>query len=52
MAPTSSKEVIDNVDNLLLWDLDTVVFGVLSVHEQGTCDVLDIVLGEPNLEEL
>ena len=52
MALTSSKEVIDNVDNLLIRDLDTAVFGVLSVHEQGTCDVLDTVLEDTSLREL
>lgn len=45
MNPTSSKDVIDNVDNLLLRDETTVVFVVLTVFEQGTCDVLDTVLG-------
>lgn len=45
MAPTSSKDVIDNVDNLLLRDETTVVFVVLTVLEQGACDVLDTVLG-------
>lgn len=45
MAPTSSKEVIDNVDNLLLRDETAIVFAVLAVLEQGTCDVLDTVLG-------
>lgn len=45
MAPTSSKDVIDNVDNLLLRDETAIVFVVLAVFEQGTCDVLDTVLG-------
>lgn len=44
MAPTSSEDVIDNVDNLLLRDETAVVFIVLAVLEQGTCDVLDTVL--------
>lgn len=43
--PTSSEEVIDNVDNLLLRDETTTVLGVLTVLEQGTCDVLNTVLG-------
>jgi hypothetical protein len=45
VAPTSSKDVIDNVDNLLLGDETAIVFVVLAVLEQGTCDVLDTVLG-------
>lgn len=44
MAPTCSKEVIDNVDDLLLRDEAIIAFGVLAVLEQGSCDVLDSVL--------
>lgn len=51
VAPTSSKDVIDNVDNLLLRNETAVVFVVLAVLEQGTCDVLNTVLGGHKFRE-
>jgi hypothetical protein len=45
LAPTGSKDVIDNVDYLLLGDEATIGCGILlAVLEQGTGDILDSVL--------
>lgn len=45
LTPTGPKNVVDKADNLLVRDAATISSGaLLTVLQQGACDVLDVVL--------